>query len=376
MCNVGISSVTTGPGQSQVVRIGDVAARAGVALSSVSRVLSGHPDVSPSMRERVAQAAAELGYEPNVLAQSLRRGTTHTIGFVLRDISNPLFANIARRCEQELRRAGYSMLITSSDGDIAVEAANLTMLRRRRVDGLIASLVSESGTTERVLSEFTIPIVLLDRDVEGLTASRLLCDHADGVYNAVTAALARGHVRVALISGGLDVRSSRERRRGYEAAHEEVGVEIDHDLLAFGGFDAAFAHSSTLRLLTRAAPPTAVLAGGVATTAGVLQAMKNLRLKPGLDVALVALDEWPMFDIFTPHLASVSRDSDEMGSEAARMMIEMLHGVPPHTVTLETTFHIRDSLGPPNAGVLPRCPPISDHPTGPVVQSMKGGPGR
>lgn len=99
-----------------VPNIHDVAAAAGAAVSSVSRVLSGHPDVSEAMRQRVEAAAQELGYEPDMLAQSLRRGSTRTIGFALRDISNPLFANVARLCERELRKAGYSMIITSSDG--------------------------------------------------------------------------------------------------------------------------------------------------------------------------------------------------------------------------------------------------------------------
>ncbi|MBO4208427.1 LacI family DNA-binding transcriptional regulator, partial [Micromonospora echinofusca] len=142
------------------VTIRDVAARAGVALSSVSRVLSGHPDVSAAMRSRVESAAKDLGYEPDLLAQSLRRGSTRTVGFVLRDISNPLFANIARRCEQELRRAGYSMVLVNSDGLVEAESEHLALLRRRRVDGVIASLVSEtSASTRRALVGLRVPVV-------------------------------------------------------------------------------------------------------------------------------------------------------------------------------------------------------------------------
>ena len=114
--------------------IRDVANLAGVALSSVSRVLSDHPDVSPKMRKKVKDAAKQLDYQPDLLAQSLRSGSTRTVGFVLRDISNPLFAVIARRCEQELRSLGYSMILVNSDGDAEIEAENLSLLRRRRVD--------------------------------------------------------------------------------------------------------------------------------------------------------------------------------------------------------------------------------------------------
>ena len=104
----------------QPANIHDVAARAGVAISSISRVLSGHPDVSDRMRAKVEAAAAELGYEPDFNAQSLRNGATKTIGFIARDISNPFFGVVAQKCEQELRKAGYSMILMNSDGDTVV----------------------------------------------------------------------------------------------------------------------------------------------------------------------------------------------------------------------------------------------------------------
>ncbi len=115
----------------------DVAARAGVALSSVSRALSDHPDVSKKMRRRVHDAASELGYEPNFLAQSLRTGSTYTIGFLIRDIANPFFAAMANGAEHFLRQRGFVMLLVNSDGDSEVEANHINVLRRRRVDGMI-----------------------------------------------------------------------------------------------------------------------------------------------------------------------------------------------------------------------------------------------
>jgi LacI family transcriptional regulator len=327
--------------------IRDVAARAGVALSSVSRVVSGHPDVSVSMREKVEAAAKALGYEPDILAQSLRRGSTLTIGFALRDISNPLFANIARRCEQELRQAGYSMIIVSSDGDIAVEERNLALLRRRRVDGIIASLVDEtSSETRKSLSALPCPVVLLDREIAGFSGSSVLCDHFTGVRLAVEELISRGHSEILLITGSLSVRSSRERKRGYDAAFHAAGLTVDPRLLAFGGFDVAFAQAETVRLLSGVPAPTALLTGGVATTAGALQGLRELRLRPGDDVALVALDEWPMFEAFTPGLSSVARDSDEMGTSSARLMLDMLQGSLPRTTIIGTSFFPRESLGP------------------------------
>ena len=327
------------------VKIRDVAARAGVALSSVSRVLSGHPDVSASMRARVEEAALDLGFEPDLLAQSLRSGSTRTVGFVLRDISNPFFANIARRCEQELRRAGYTMILMNSDGDVDAEPTNLTLMRRRRVDGVIVSLVSETApSTKSALAALRVPVVLLDREVKGLHAAAVLCDHFTGVSRAVDELLMRGHRRIALITGELDVRSSRERLRGYRAAFKAAGVPVDEDLLLTEDFGEDYAKSEVIRLMSRTNEPTALLTGGIGATAGALRGLRQLRLEPGRDVSVVALDELSFFDVFAPQLASVFRDSDEMGTASARLLLDMLDGGEAKTVTIDTTFTPRASI--------------------------------
>jgi LacI family transcriptional regulator len=328
------------------VTIKDVADRAGVALSSVSRVLTGHPDVSEAMRRRVQDAAAELDYTPDFLAQSLRLGATKTVGFVLRDISNPLFANIARRCERVLRQAGYAMVITSSDGDSDVEAANLALLRRRRVDGVIISLVSETArSTRRALDELTVPIVLLDREVKDLAAGAVLCDHYSGVRRATEELLARGHRDIGLITGSLEVRSSRERQRGYVEAHEAAQVPVRRELMVFGEFDADFAKGEVVRLLSRTPQITGLLTGGFGSTTGGLRALRQLRLEPGKDVSLIALDEWPTFDVFSPWLSSVTRDSGEMGAASAQLLLDMLDGSSPRVETVDTMFIPRESHG-------------------------------
>jgi len=141
----------------------EVADRAGVAMSSVSRVLSDHPDVSASMRQRVMSAVEDLGYEPDLLAQSLRRRETRSVGFVVGDISNQLFGEIVMGAETALREAGYSMLLTNSLGDPRLEAAHIALLTQRRVDGLVISAIDEAHPALLgKLRELEIPVVVLD----------------------------------------------------------------------------------------------------------------------------------------------------------------------------------------------------------------------
>ena len=125
--------------------IKEVAQRAGVAISSVSRVLSGHPDVSPAMRDAVNNAVRELGYRPNALARGLRSQRSMSVGFAVADIANPIFADIVKGAERELRANDYSLLLTNSEGDADLDADNIALLEDRQVDGLLLSLTQEDN---------------------------------------------------------------------------------------------------------------------------------------------------------------------------------------------------------------------------------------
>ncbi len=229
------------------ITIHDVAAKADVAISSVSRVLSGHRDVSAKMRAKVEAAVAELGYEPDHLAQSLRTGATNTIGFMIRDITNPLFSIVAQSAEYELRKAGYSMILINSHGDLDAEKENFALFKRRRIDGVIASLVSEDSPYVRnTINELGAPVVLLDREVTGLNASAVICDHAQGVKQATADLIENGYKRIAFVSGRKDVFISRNRIKGYEQALADAKIKIDEDLIRLGKFGEEFAYEQKL----------------------------------------------------------------------------------------------------------------------------------
>ena len=321
------------------VTIRDVAARAGVALSSVSRVMSGHPDVSASMRSRVEEAVQALGYEPDLLAQSLRSGSTRTIGFITRDISNPFYALVARACEQELRHNGYSMILMNSDGSVETELQNFLLLRRRRVDGVIASLVVEdSPYVKKITTSLRAPLVLLDREVKGLQTSAVITDHFSGVYEATSHLIKAGHSNIAFVTGAENVYSTRDRMRGYRKAFADAGKDVQDALLALGGFDAEYALAHTRSLMAKTPRPTALIAGGIGSTSGALRALSELGIQIGQDMAFVALDEWPLFDLFTPQISSVYRDAKVIGGEVAYLVLEVLNGSAPRVSVIQTKF--------------------------------------
>jgi LacI family transcriptional regulator len=326
------------------ITIQDVASKAGVAISSVSRVLSGHLDVSEKMRMKVLAAVEELAYEPDHLAQSLRTGTTNTIGFLIRDITNPLFSIVAQSAEQQLRKSGYSMILINSDGDIETEKVNFALFKRRRVDGVIASLVSEDAPyVQKTINELGAPIVLLDREVTGLDASAVICDHRSGVQQATTSLLNLGHRKIAFVSGKADVYITRNRINGFEDAFNQIKVAVDPNLIRLGKFGEKFSYDQVLDLCRGENKPTALIAGGIGASTGALRALKELNLIAGKDVAFVALDEWPMFDVLTDHLSSVYRDPEEMGRQAARLILAVILGEPPSHSIVPTHYRERSS---------------------------------
>jgi LacI family transcriptional regulator len=150
-----------------------------------------------------------------------------------------------------------------------------------------------------------------------------------------------------MITGGLDVRSSRERRRGYVDAFAEAGIPVDDQFLFFGDFDNTYATSTVLELLDRSSAPTAIIAGGLPSTAGTLEALHSRGLRPGEDIAVVALDDWPMFNVFGSLVAVVRRDPIEIGAHTANLMLEVLRTGRRRTLEVPTRFDANEALRPP-----------------------------
>lgn len=335
-----------------VPTIRQVASLAGVALSSVSRVLNDHPDVSAEMRGRVLDAVAELGYEPDFLASSLRRGSSRTVGFLVSDIANPLFADIFKAAERELRSDGYSVVIAQSEGEAGRDVDSARLLRGRRVDGIIVSVADETlPKTVAGLRRLDIPLVLLDREMEGLGAtSAVVADHQTGVRRATKHLLNLGHRRIALIAGTATTRPARERERGFRNAFARMGLTVPEHLVRLGGFATEYGQRCTEELLGLPEPPTAILAGGNLIFVGVVGALHRRGMRPGVDLAVITCDDVPLAQFHAPPITVVSRDTAQMGTLAARLMIEQLTSagqagprvevVPTELIVRESTPHV------------------------------------
>jgi LacI family transcriptional regulator len=330
------------------ITIKQVADHLGVAQSSVSRALNDHPDVSEHMRERVHRAVEELGYEPDYVAQSLRRGATKTIGFVLRDITNPLFADLVVGAGSRLASSGYSLVLMNSDRDAEQDIDHIKVLRRRRIDGLILSLQSETqpGLAELVKG-LEFPIVLVDREIAGARVASVVVDNHGGMERAVRHLIGLGHRRIAFVSASLDILTTRERLRGYRAALEAHGIQEDPRLLRLKSYEQQFGYEQTLDLLASSEPPTALIAGNIRLLIGTLAACRESSVRVGRDVSIVGCDDAELMSYVDPPISVIVRHPRQMGGLAADLLLEQIEGgSPPRSVMVPTDYIQRASTGP------------------------------
>ncbi|MDA8068320.1 MAG: LacI family DNA-binding transcriptional regulator [Actinomycetota bacterium] len=327
----------------------EVAERAGVAISSVSRTLSGHPDVSEEMREQVMAAVSELGYKPDLLAQGLRSRSSLSIGFVAGDISNPLFAQIARGAEVKLRENEYSMLLTNSLVEPDLDRQNIELLEQRRADGLIVLLVSETHEpTLNALANLTVPLVVVERDLPPrIHASKVVSDHAAGVSAAVEHLLELGHRRIAII-GGPDVRPTRQRLESAERVLAERGLDPSSLIARNGLFSEEHGVQATAEMLNLPEPPTALIAGSNQIMAGALQVISEKGLELGRELSFIGYDDIAVAKVYRPPISVVERDLVAIGEVAAELLLTHVrdHNSEPQEVVLPTRYIRRGSCGP------------------------------
>ncbi len=332
----------------------DVAQHAGVSVATVSRVINDGPYVTDALRARVTASMAAVGYVPHALARSLRTGQTMTVGYVVGDIANPLFATIARGIDDELQRSAYTMFLGNSRGEARHELQLIQHMLRRRVDGLILSLADETDEAlQAYLAKLSIPLVLLDRDLMGVTADRVLVDHVGGIRAAVGHLAELGHRRIALITGQPTTRPGSAIRDGFERAMADFGLPVAPGQLRVGAFRDSFGAEALAALLAQPEPPSAVIAGGAQLTPGVLRAARARSLRIPQDLSLVAYDDTDVTALYDPAITVVARNVFAIGAEAARLLLDRLSGAADparrRIVPIPTTLVVRGSTAPLSA---------------------------
>jgi LacI family transcriptional regulator len=331
----------------------DVAALAGVSLSTVSRVVNGEPPVRADLADRVQRAVEMLGYRHNLAARNLRRADrlSASVGLIFEDVSNPFFSAIHRGVEDVARTRSILTFAGSSDEQPDRERELTEALLARRVDGvIIVPAAGDHGYLARDVAA-GIALVFVDRPPRFLDADTVLSDNVGGARAAVSRLIAQGHRRIAFLGDQPEIFTATERLRGYREALAEHGIREDPALIHHPAFRARGVEARTRELLEGANAPTALFTAQNLITLGALRTIHELGLHRS--VALIGFDDIPLADVLEPGVTVVAQDPYGLGRQAAELVFSRLDGYdgPSRRVTLPTRLIERGSGEiPPSCG--------------------------
>ena len=328
----------------------DVAELAGVSASTVSHVLNGTRKVSEDTRERVRLAIEELGYEPNLLAKSLKVSRTFTIGLLISDIQNPFFTSVIRGAEDVALSRGYHLFLCNTDEDPNREDEYVRELSKKRVDGLIVASSASRRDHALQLRLEDVPFVFMDREVEGIEADTVSVDNRLGMRLIAEHLTQLGHERVGMVSGPLEKSSGHGRYHGLRDALADLGLPLRDSLVRFGDFRVSGGREAAEVLLRLPEPPTALVVSNNQMTLGALLAVRELGLRVPDEVSVVSFDDMEWAPLANPPLTALAQPTYEMGATAARMLLDKIEKKAtgsPSKLFMEPELMVRGSTGSP-----------------------------
>ena len=334
---------------SRPVTLRDVARVADVSAKTVSRVVNGDAHVTPSTRERVQQAIDDLGFEPNLVARSLRVGRADAIGLVVESLADPFFARLTSAVEQAALERGLAVMI-SSVGDLPErEAVVVRSLLVRQVAGLIVVPVAETHAHLEESRQRT-PVVFVDRRPDGMDGDAVVVDDLAAAETATRHLLAHGHRRVGFLGSQTRNPTTRLRLEGYRRALAAHGLAEDPALVALGAGTVQTAREAAEQLFAGPQPPTAVFASNMRCSLGLVPFLHS---SGRTDVAVVGFDDFPMADSLLPAVTVIDHEPEAVGRAAAERLFRRLAepDAPAETVVVPVRLVQRGSGElPPPAG--------------------------
>ncbi|MBS2098439.1 LacI family DNA-binding transcriptional regulator [Carboxylicivirga linearis] len=307
------------------VTISDIANKLNMTPSTVSRALANNKRISESTRKKVQDTSKEMGYQPNVMAASLRKGTSDTIGMIVPRINRHFFSNVISGVEEILNPAGFNLVVIQSGELLSREVKAVESLLQNRVGGIILSLSLQTNTFEHLqdVVKHNTPLVQFDRVTKSLPGSKITNDNYTGGYLATRHLIKCGFKHVAHFSGSYKLRAYRERKAGYIAALEEAGMRVDEKLIVDDVITREAGYSQIHKLVMRT-NADAVFCAGDYSALGAMEGLKSLGYHIPDQFGIVGFANEPFSELMDPSLSSVEQNALEMGNKVAAAMIKAI----------------------------------------------------
>lgn len=309
-----------------MITIKDVAKKAGVHPSVVSRVLNKDVTlkIKKETRDRILITVEELGYVPNHSARNLKRNETMMIGMIIPGFSNPVYSSIIHGAENKAAEEGYNLLVYSKDQK-GIGNNYFSHLIEGRIDGLLIAVSEFEDKDIKELAELDKPFILVNRFVEGIENHVVLDDEKAG-YMAANHLIELGHTDIAHITGPFEIGTGINRYKGFKDGIKDGGIELKAEYIRKSAYTIQSGYDEMNQLLKLEGPPTAVFAANIMISLGAMRAVQEKGLEIPTDISIIGIHDVAFAPVLNPPLTTIKMPLYEMGEAAVKKIVENIKG--------------------------------------------------
>jgi len=306
--------------------IADIAQALNISKSTVSRALHEHSDINPATKKAVMEMAQQLDYTPNLLAQSLVRSRSNTIGIIVPELVTYFFPTVIIGATEVATEAGYNVVICQSQESLKSEIANVNVLLASRVEGVLVSMTRETGTFDhfRSFERHGVPMVFYNRVCDELNSPKVLVNDYEGAFKATEHLIKNGYKRIAHIGGPSNLRLSFNRLNGYTDALKRYGFPVKDELIVKSDLSRQGSVRCAKRLLGLPEPPDAVFCVNDPTAIQLMLVAKSMGISIPGALGVVGFSNDPIAAVIEPSLTTIEQPVAEMGRVAMQLLIDTL----------------------------------------------------
>lgn len=336
------------------ITIYDIARLANVSVATVSRVINHTAPVKDSTREKIEKIIQEHQFQPNAMARSLLKKETGIIGIIVPNLTNPFYTEVLAGAEQAALTTGHTFLLTNSIGDYSKESKYLSIMREKRVDGMIflggrINLKSPDAVLDQELIQHAsmIPTVLVNGTVRGNVLTTVATDEYAGACMAVQHLIDSGHKHIGFLGGKLHISAAHVKLKAFKKTLQHAGLQIREEWILTDNFSIESGSEQMKRLLQLEEKPTAILCVNDFVAIGAIKAAVDHQVSIPEQMSIVGFDDIPLTHHFIPEITTVSQQANELGRTAIQVLQKLMNKekVKKHTV-IEPKLMIRKSSAP------------------------------
>jgi LacI family transcriptional regulator len=304
-----------------MVTIYEVARLAGVSTATVSHVCNNTRYVSDELKKKVCDAMETLHYEPNIIARGLRNGSLKSVGLIVPDCTNPFFAEIARAIDRVCFSRGYNIILCNTDNNSRQQSYYTDMLVSKHVDGVIFISSDETDRDVRKCLDFSIPVVIADREADYESVDNIIVDNECGGYEAASYLISLGFRRIACITGPENISSSVQRVEGFRRALREAGIDLPDSYICSGNFHYSGGRDAYSQFCLQSVVPEAVFACNDMMALGFIHTAIFSGVRIPDDISVIGFDNTELAGLMSPRLTTMAQPIEDIAEVATGQLL-------------------------------------------------------